>query len=126
MNRMHWLAIVAGVWTVAASAAWADVPALESKEGDLACAALLDMGVQGAKASNAPPEVQAALMGAYGVYLGRISKEPAPGDIEDARRIAKTLKTEEMNEFIASCLKKSAQIISAYARVPAEAPKSEK
>jgi hypothetical protein len=100
------------------NSALAAVPEVGSREGDLACVGLIDIGYQGAKQSGAPTDVQSALMGAYGMYLGRLSKEAKRGDHKEVEEVLGRLSLEEKNSAIAACMKNAAQIMEQHIRAP--------
>jgi hypothetical protein len=99
---------------VPASSALAAPPAPDTREFDLACAGLLGVAFQGAKASKAPAEPQFALMNAYGMYIGRLSMRPEPGDIKEVEKVAGALTTEEQKVVINACMAKAKETLGTH------------
>jgi hypothetical protein len=107
-----------------ASSALAAAPAPDTREFDLACAGLLGVAFQGAKGSKAPEESVFALLNAYGIYIGRLSMRPEPGDIKEVERIAGGLSTAEQKVVVNACMAKAKGMLAAHVlKSPGTAPK---
>jgi hypothetical protein len=113
MQKVIFAIALACCWTTQASAA---LPEFGTREGELACAALFDMAYQGAKQSAPDPSIAAAAAAAWGIYVGRLSKEQQPATGREAQAVLRKLSVEEMDAYMQVCKAKASEILHAHNR----------
>ncbi len=107
--------VFALVLTLSAGAAHAAAPEAGSREADLACIPLLDVGIRGAKAAQGtPPELMNALNSAYGIFVGRASAQTPPATASQAGAIFEAMTLAEKNVAVNGCLRRASALLGGY------------
>jgi len=103
------------VLTLGAGAAHAATPAAGSREADLVCVPLLDVGIRGAKASEGtPPDVVNALSSAYGIFVGRASAQTPPATAAQAGALLEAMSLAEKTAAMNGCLRRASALLGGY------------
>lgn len=101
------------------SAASAAAPEFGTREGELACVALMGVGVLGARdAKPVVPQFVDALTAAHDFYVGRLSKVDPDATRQDAARIVQNLTPAERQDYAAVCVERAAEVLGRYGRWP--------
>jgi hypothetical protein len=94
------------------SAAPGAVPEFGTREGELACAGLVELAYQGAQASKpSVPQVVLATAMAVGFYAGRLSEVDSKATKRDIDQALARLTLDEKNNYANACIKKAADLI---------------
>ena len=100
---------------LSAQPAEAAVPEFGTREGDLACAGLVDLGFKGALASKPPvAQVVVAVGLAYGFYIGRVSKLEPRATKDDIKAAVESLSLEDKNTYANACLKNAGELMKPH------------
>lgn len=95
---------------LATGPAFAAIPDLDSREGELVCTGLTEVGFMGAQQSQPPvPDVVLTMTMAYGFRMGRLSQLQPPATKAEIHAALGKLSLEEKNVAINACMKATAQ-----------------
>lgn len=107
---MKTLIATAALLLGSAASAEAAVPAFGTKDGELACVGLMEIGFRGATAAKPQvPQAVVSLAIAYAFYIGRLSVAAPNATKQDIAAALAKLSLEDKNAYVSVCLKKASE-----------------